>query len=108
MPAWSSPSSSQVRCQRASTAFGSYSGSMRQVYEDVHEFFHAVRVFFDELASVSWLALAIALGLHVVKVLLRTVAWRNILRAAYPDQRIRLAPFYGAYVDDVWINAIVP
>src|SRR5919197_2914009 len=108
MPAWSSPSSSQVRCQRASTAFGSYSGSMRQVYEDVHEFFHAVRVFFDELASVSWLALAIALGLHVTKVLLRTVAWRNILRAAYPQTRVRWAPVCGAYVAGVGINSIVP
>jgi uncharacterized protein (TIRG00374 family) len=31
---------------------------MRQVYEDVGEFFHAVKVFFDELAGVGWGALA--------------------------------------------------
>ena len=74
----------------------------------MHEFFHAVRVFFDELASVSWTALAIAIGFHVVKVLLRTVAWRNILRAAYPDKRVRLAPVCGAYVAGVGINSIVP
>ena len=74
----------------------------------MHEFFHAVRVFFDELASVSWLALAIALGLHVTKVLLRTVAWRNILRAAYPETRVRWAPVCGAYVAGVGINSIVP
>jgi glycosyltransferase 2 family protein len=74
----------------------------------MHEFFHALRVFFDELASVSWAALAIALGLHVTKVLLRTVAWRNILRAAFPAERVRWAPVCGAYVAGVGINSVVP
>ena len=74
----------------------------------MHQFFHAVSVFFDELASVGWVALAIALGLHVTKVLLRTVAWRNILRAAYPRERVRLAPVAGAYVAGVGVNSIVP
>src|ERR671934_2105790 len=81
---------------------------MRQVYEDVGEFFHALRVFFDQLASVGWTSLAIALGLHLAKVLLRTVAWRNILRASYPEQRVRLAPVAGAYVAGVGVNSIVP
>jgi uncharacterized membrane protein YbhN (UPF0104 family) len=81
---------------------------MRQVYEDVHEFFHAVSVFFGELASVSWGALAIAIGFHIAKVLLRTVAWRNILRAAYPRERVPLAPVAGAYVAGVGVNSIVP
>ena len=62
------------------------------------EFFHAVRVFFDELASVGWTALAIALGFHFLKLVLRTVAWRNILRASYPDERVRWRPVFGAYI----------
>jgi uncharacterized membrane protein YbhN (UPF0104 family) len=74
----------------------------------MHEFFHAVRVFFDELASVGWAALAIALGFHFVKLVLRAVAWRNILRAAYPDERIRWRPVFGAYVAGVGVNSIVP
>src|SRR5215217_979655 len=81
---------------------------MRQVYEDVHEFFHALGVFFDQLASVSWPALAIALALHFGKVAVRTVAWRNILRAAYPETRVPLPPVFGAYVAGVGINSIVP
>jgi uncharacterized membrane protein YbhN (UPF0104 family) len=81
---------------------------MRQVYEDVGEFFHALRVFFDELASVGWTSLAIALGLHLTKVLLRTVAWRNILRASYPEERVPLAPVAGAYAAGVGVNSIVP
>ncbi len=72
------------------------------------EFFHAVRVFFEQLASVGWTSLAIALGLHVSKVLLRTVAWRNILRASYPEERVRWAPVAGAYVAGVGVNSVVP
>src|SRR5438128_843286 len=81
---------------------------MRQVYGDVGEFFHAVRVFFDELAAVGWAALAIALGFHLTKVVLRTVAYRNILRASYPGQRVRWAPVTGAYIAGVGVNSIVP
>lgn len=72
------------------------------------EFFHAVKVFFDELADVGWGALAIALGLHLGKVLLRTIAWRNILRAAFPEVRLRWAPVSGAYIAGVGVNSVVP
>jgi uncharacterized membrane protein YbhN (UPF0104 family) len=81
---------------------------MRQVYGDVGEFFHAVRVFGDQLAAVSWTALALALGLHFSKVLVRTFAWRNILAAAYPEQRVPWRPVFGAYVAGVGVNSIVP
>jgi uncharacterized membrane protein YbhN (UPF0104 family) len=74
----------------------------------VGEFFHALRVFFDQLASVSWAALAIALALHFAKVAVRTVAWRNILRAAYPETKVPLRPVFGAYVAGVGVNSIVP
>jgi uncharacterized membrane protein YbhN (UPF0104 family) len=74
----------------------------------VDEFFHAVRVFFDHLAAVSWVALGIALVLHFAKVAVRTIAWRNILRAAYPQTRTPLRPIFGAYVAGVGVNSIVP
>ncbi len=72
------------------------------------EFFHALGVFFDELASVSWPALGIALGLQVMKVLLRTVAWRNIIQASYPEKRVPLPPVAGAYFAGVGLNSILP
>ncbi len=72
------------------------------------EFFHAVRVFFDELASVSWTALAIALAFHFAKVAVRTFAWRNILAAAYPEERVPWRPVFGSYMAGVGINSIVP
>jgi uncharacterized membrane protein YbhN (UPF0104 family) len=74
----------------------------------VHAFFDAVGVFFEHLASVGWTALAIALLLHLVKVLVRTVAWQNILAAAYPGTRIRWRGVFGAYVAGVGINSIAP
>jgi glycosyltransferase 2 family protein len=74
----------------------------------VGEFFHALRVFFDELASVSVEALAIAFAFHFAKVLVRTIAWRNILRAAYPEQSVPWRPVFGAYVAGVGVNSIVP
>jgi uncharacterized membrane protein YbhN (UPF0104 family) len=74
----------------------------------VGEFFHALRVFGEELAGVGWLALAIALGLHFAKLLVRTIAWRNILRASYPDENVPWPPVFGAYVAGVGINSIVP
>jgi len=74
----------------------------------VGEFFHAVAVFFDQLASVGWVALAIALALHFGKVLLRTFAWRNIIAAAYPTERVPWRPVFGAYIAGVGVNSIVP
>jgi uncharacterized membrane protein YbhN (UPF0104 family) len=74
----------------------------------VRAFFDAVGVFFEHLASVGWTALAIALLLHLLKVLTRTVAWHNILEAAYPGRRIRWRGVFGAYVAGVGINSIAP
>ena len=56
------------------------------------EFFHAVRVFGEQLADVGWLALAIALAFHFLKILVRTFAWRNILQASYPDLSVPWRP----------------
>ena len=71
-------------------------------------FFHAVHVFFDHLAAVGWLALGIALGLHVLKLFFRSIAWRNILAASYPGKRIRLRMVFGAYMAGVGVNSIAP
>lgn len=72
------------------------------------EFFHAVGVFFDHLAGVGWTALAIGLALHFARLLTRTVAWRNILAASYPNERWRWIPIARAYIGGVGINSIVP
>ena len=71
-------------------------------------FFHAVRVFGDQLAAVRWEFLAIALGLHFLRLGLRAWAWRAILSASYPGQRIKYLSVFGAYVAGVGINSIAP
>ena len=71
-------------------------------------FFHAVEVFFDHLTQVRWDALAIGVGLHVLKLLLRGRAWQNILRAAYPRDRLKYRSALGAYVAGVGVNSIAP
>src|SRR5215208_4459964 len=68
----------------------------------------AARAFFDGLASVKWGPLALAILCHLLKVLARTRAWRNIVQAAYPKTNVRWRSVYGAYVAGVGVNAIVP
>lgn len=74
----------------------------------MNAFFDAVSVFWGQLSSVRWEPLGIAIALHLLKLVLRGVAWRNILAAAYPDARVRTIPVFGAYVAGVGVNAVAP
>jgi uncharacterized membrane protein YbhN (UPF0104 family) len=51
---------------------------------------------------------AAALALHVVNHVLRSVAWRNVLVAAYPAERVPLFGVASAYAIGVALNAAVP
>jgi len=74
----------------------------------MRSFIDAVEVFWDHLAAVRWDALALALFLHLLKLVVRGFAWRNILVAAYPDVPIRRRGVFGSYVAGVGVNAIAP
>jgi len=74
----------------------------------VHELFHAISVFFHDLTDVGWTALAIAIVLHVLRLLTRVVAWRTILAAAYPGTRVPFAGVLGSYFAGVGVNSILP
>ena len=71
-------------------------------------FVDAVQVFWHHLSAVRWSPLGIALGFHLLKILARGFAWRNILAAAYPDVPVRRRGVLGAYVAGVGVNAIAP
>jgi len=71
-------------------------------------FFHAVGTFFHHLAAVGWAALGIALLFQFARLLARIPAWRSILRAAYPESRVRWRSVYGSYIAGVGVNAILP
>jgi uncharacterized membrane protein YbhN (UPF0104 family) len=72
------------------------------------QFLHAVEVFWDHLAAVQWGALAVALAFHALKAVVRTFAWRNILRAAFPGAIVRRRTVVGAYLAGVGVNSIAP
>lgn len=71
-------------------------------------FFRAIADFFDQLTSIGWASLGLALAFHLLRLGLRCVAWRNIIRAAYPKTRVPLWSVGGAYVAGVGVNSIVP
>src|SRR5581483_1302080 len=52
--------------------------------------------------------LAVALALHLARLLLRAVAWRTIVRAAYPETRVTFRSAFGAYVAGVGVNSVAP
>ena len=69
----------------------------------------AIAAFWDYLASVQPLPLAIAIGCHIAKTMCTSRAWRNVLAAAYPDDARPLAlRSTRAYIAGVGVNAIFP
>ena len=68
----------------------------------------AIAAFWDYLASVRPLPLAIAIGCHVAKTMCTSRAWRNVLAAAYPKERVSWPAIYAAYIAGVGVNAIFP
>jgi uncharacterized membrane protein YbhN (UPF0104 family) len=50
----------------------------------------------------------IALAFHLANHALRSVAWRNVLAAAYPQRRVRLLDIGSAYAVGVALNAVLP
>jgi uncharacterized membrane protein YbhN (UPF0104 family) len=45
---------------------------------------------------------------HLFKLASVSRAWHNIIRAAYPDRRVRWRQTFGAYVAGTGVNAVVP
>ena len=71
-------------------------------------FFDAVDSFFSNLASVRLLPLLLALVLFTCYLTLRARASFNILRAAYPTERIDFRRIWGAYFAGYGFNAVIP
>jgi glycosyltransferase 2 family protein len=67
-----------------------------------------VNAFFEQLGSVSFGPLALAICCHLLKMACTSRAWRNVLAAAYPEERVPWISIYGAYLAGVGINAIIP
>ena len=70
--------------------------------------FHAIGVFFEQLAAVEFSALALAIASHVLKTMCTSRAWWNTISAAYPAATVRWRSIYASYLAGVGVNAIVP
>src|ERR1700754_860508 len=84
-----------------SIPFGDLSSSLEQ-------FFNATTEFFRHLSEVHWSQFGLALLCLLGMQLARAWAWRNVLRAAYPDKRIGFTHLSAADLAGAGINAIIP
>jgi uncharacterized membrane protein YbhN (UPF0104 family) len=64
--------------------------------------------FSDRVAALDSRWLFLALAFHLGNLTCRSIAWRGILRAAYPTARIRLVDVGAAYAAGVAANAFLP
>jgi uncharacterized membrane protein YbhN (UPF0104 family) len=60
------------------------------------------------IGSLDGRFVAIALGFHALNLLLRSVAWRNALAAAYPREKVPLLGVGAAYAGGVAVNGLLP
>jgi uncharacterized membrane protein YbhN (UPF0104 family) len=78
------------------------------LHDSFRRFFDASTEFFRHLSEIDWTTFGVALLFLLGMQLARAWAWRNVLRAAYPDRKIPFLPLAAAYLAGAGINAIVP
>jgi glycosyltransferase 2 family protein len=61
-----------------------------------------------QVESANWAAAAVAVALHIANVVVRAHAWRNIVAAAYPAERVRKHKIFLAYAAGAGVNAVSP
>jgi uncharacterized membrane protein YbhN (UPF0104 family) len=71
-------------------------------------FFDSVSSFFSSLAEIKWGALLLGLLCFAGFLTLRSRACFNVLRAAYPAERLQWRQIWGAYVAAYGINNVFP
>jgi uncharacterized protein (TIRG00374 family) len=78
------------------------------VIADLNGVLDAIGQFFEHLAAVDWLPLLAGLACYGLALTVRSRASFNVLRAAYPNERFRWLPVWGAYVAAYGANAVFP
>jgi uncharacterized membrane protein YbhN (UPF0104 family) len=78
------------------------------VQASIGSFFDAVGSFFDSLARVAWGPLALGVLAFVLYLTLRSRAFFNTLRAAYPTEPIPFRRIWGAYIAAYGFNNVIP
>jgi uncharacterized membrane protein YbhN (UPF0104 family) len=78
------------------------------VGQSLNSFLNAVGQFFSDLAAVHWFALFLGLLFFGLNLTLRSRAFFNSLRAAYPAVTFQWRRIWGAYFAAVGFNNVVP
>ncbi len=76
--------------------------------DDARRFFDAVESFFSDLAAIQWGPLLLGLLCFGTYLTFRSRAFYNVLRAAYPTERIEFRRIWGAYFAAYGFNNVVP
>ena len=83
-------------------------GPSPTVVAGIGGFFDAVGQFFGDLAKIHPLSLLIGLLCFGVYLTFRARAFFNVLRAAYPAERIAFRRIWGAYIAAYGFNNVIP
>ena len=67
-----------------------------------------IDAFLDQLAAVDPLPVFLAVLAQLAKLTCTSLAWRNVLAAAYPNEIVRRRSILGAYLAGVGVNALLP
>lgn len=75
---------------------------------DIGSFLHGAGQFFGDLSNLRWGWLIAGLACFHLYIVLRTRAYFNALRAAYPDEPFQWRRIWGAYVAAYGANHVIP
>jgi uncharacterized membrane protein YbhN (UPF0104 family) len=78
------------------------------VQASIGSFFDAIGSFFDSLSRVGWGPLALGAVAFILYLTLRSRAFFNALRAAYPTEPIAFRRVWGAYIAAYGFNNVIP
>jgi uncharacterized membrane protein YbhN (UPF0104 family) len=78
------------------------------IFAGIGDFFDAVGNFATSLADIRWGALALGLLCFGTYLTIRSRAFYNVLRAAYPTEPIEFKRIWGAYIAAYGFNNVVP
>jgi uncharacterized membrane protein YbhN (UPF0104 family) len=78
------------------------------VERSLHGFASAVSTFAGHAGSVDVRFLMLAIPLQVANLVIRSLAWQNVLRAAFPASIVRLRDVFGATTAGDAINVVAP
>jgi uncharacterized membrane protein YbhN (UPF0104 family) len=79
-----------------------------EIGDSFRAFFDASANFFQNLAAINWLPLIAALACHGAYLSVRTLAWYNGLRAAYPEERFPWRNIWAAEIAGNGISSVIP